>query len=365
MRVSLLWNLLATDVPIIGVVILVVWLAIDYLAADYFATLMETYKISPAETHQMFLDSIHRYLIQASLIALALAVLMRYLLTSKVLRPLSQMTNVARQIASGNYASRVPATSKDEVGELAQAFNQMADSLERVEALRRTMVADMAHELRTPLTSIRGYLEALADNVVPPTKETYDLLEDEMHRLVRLVEDLQQLTKAQAAKAYLQRERINLPELVSQALELHRHQFESRDIALEARFDQGLQDIVGDRDKLLQVLRNLIQNAWQYTPRGERVTVTAEPSGGSVTLTFANSGIEVDRNDLPHIFERFYRAEKSRSRESGGAGIGLSIVKELIEAHGGQVGAASGAGETRFWVTLPGQSAGARAKASP
>ena len=189
--------------------------------------------------------------------------------------------------------------------------------------------------------------------VMEAAQETYDLLEDEIHRLVRLVEDLQQLTKAQAAKAYLQRERINLPELVSQALELHRHQFESRQIAIEARFDTDLQDIEGDRDKLLQVLRNLIQNAWEHTPRGERVTVTADSGDGAVTLSFANSGVEVNREDLPHIFERFYRAEKSRSRESGGAGIGLSIVKELIEAHGGQVGASSSAGETRFWVTLP------------
>jgi len=353
MRNKLLWKLIATDVPVIGVVILVVWLAIDYLAADYFSTLMETYNIEPSETHEMFVSSVHRYLIQASLIALALAVLLSLLLTRKVLRPLSQMAGVTRQIAAGHYGARVPVGARDEVGDLAVAFNQMADSLERVEQLRKAMVTDMAHELRTPLTSIRGYLEALADEVVPPSKETYALLQEEILRLVRLVEDLQQLTKAEAARAFLERREIDLPTLLSQALELHRHQFESRGIRLDAHLEGAPRRILADRDKLLQVMRNLLQNAWQHTPVEETVRVTAETVGGGLRLSFESSGVEIDGADLPHLFERFYRAEKSRSRDSGGAGIGLSIVKELVEAHGGRVGAESSGGATRFWITLP------------
>jgi two-component system sensor histidine kinase BaeS len=353
MRNKLLWKLIATDVPVIGVVILVVWLAIDTLAANYFSTLMETYNISPSETHHMFVSSIHRYLIEASLIALALAVVLSFLLTRKVLKPLSQMTGLSRQIAAGHYGARVPVESRDEVGELAVAFNQMADSLERVEKLRRAMVTDMAHELRTPLTSIRGYLEALADGVVPPGKETYELLQEEILRLVRLVEDLQQLTKAEAARAFLERQEIDLPLLLSQALELHRPQFDNRGVRLEARLDGAPRQIRADRDKLLQILRNLLQNGWQHTPAGETFTVTAETLGRDLRLSFESSGVEIDEADLPHLFERFYRAEKSRSRESGGAGIGLSIVKELAEAHGGRVGAESGQGATRFWIALP------------
>jgi signal transduction histidine kinase len=354
MKSTLLWKLLAINAAMIGVVFLVVWLAVDFLAADYFSTLMERYNISPAESHQMFLDAIHRYLIQVSVAALALAVLLSFLLTRKVLRPLSDMAAISRRIAAGDYTDRVEAASRDEVGHLARAFNQMADSLERVERLRRSMVVDMAHELRTPLTNIRGYLEALADGVVPPSKETFEMLQEEILRLVRLAEDLNQLTKADAAKAYLQREEIFLPELIDQVLELYRYRFESRGISVKTAYAEAAGRVTGDRDKLLQVLRNLIQNACQYTSSNGAFTVSAERARQGIKVTFANTAPDMDEADLKLIFERFHRAEKSRSRDSGGAGIGLAIVKELVEAHGGRIGAESAEGQIRIWFTLPG-----------
>jgi len=357
MKANLLWKLLAINLPIIGLIIVVIWMAIDFLAADYFSALMEQYNIDPAETHQMFLDAIYRYLIQASLIALVLAVVLSFLLTRRVLRPLSDMADVTRRLAAGDYTARVEVGSKDEVGELGVAFNRMADSLERVEKLRKTMVSNIAHELRTPLTNVRGYLEGMADEVVPPSKETFGLVETEILRLVRLVEDLQQLTKAEAAQAYLRRETVNLPALVAEVLQFSAHHFESRGISVESEFEEGTERVQGDRDRLAQVLRNLTDNAWQYTAEGGslRISGTRVPDGvsGGVRLTFANSGGGMSEADLAAIFERFYRAEKSRSRESGGAGIGLSIVKELVEAHGGTVGAESDAQETRVWFTLP------------
>jgi len=353
MKTSLLWKLLAINLAALAVVFLVVWLAVDFLAADYFSTLMERFKIDPAESHQMFLDSIHRYLIQGSLFALALAVLFSFLLTRQVLRPLSRMSEVTRQIAAGDYSARIESRSRDEVGRLAQSFNRMADSLEEVERLRRSMVVDMAHELRTPLTNIRSYLEALADGVVPPSKETFDMLQEEILRLVRLVEDLNALTKADAARAYLRREELSLPELVEQVLAFYRYQFETRRIAVATRFGAGCERVRGDRDKLLQVLRNLIENAWQYTDEGGRLEVSAERAGDGIKLVFANSGPGIPPEDIGLIFERFHRADKSRARDRGGSGIGLAIVKELVEAHGGTVGAESGAGRTRIWITLP------------
>lgn len=353
MKANLLWKLLAINLPIIGLIIVVIWMAIDFLAADYFSALMEQYNIDPAETHQMFLDAIYRYLIQASLIALALAVVLSFLLTRRVLRPLSEMADVTRRLAAGDYSARVAVGSKDEVGELGVAFNRMADSLERVERLRKTMVSNIAHELRTPLTNVRGYLEGMADEVVPPSKETFGLVESEILRLVRLVEDLQQLTKAEAAQAYLRREAVNLPALVAEVLQFSAHHFESRGIAVETAFEDGTEQVQGDRDRLAQVLRNLTDNAWQYTPEGGSLRISGERGPEGLRLTFANSGGGMSETDLAAIFERFYRAEKSRSRESGGAGIGLSIVKELIEAHGGTVGADSDARETRVWFTLP------------
>ena len=353
MKNSLLWKLVAINLAVIALVILVVRTAVDFLAADYFSVLMERYKIDPVESHQMFLDAIHQYLIQVSVFALALAVLLSFLLTRQVLRPLSRMTEVTRQIAAGDYSARVETRARDEVGRLAHSFNQMADSLEKVEQLRRSMVGDMAHELRTPLTNIRGYLEALADGVVPPTKETFDMLQEEILRLVRLVEDLNALTKADAARAYLHRQELSLPELVDQVLGFYRYQFETRDITVETHFAQGAERIRGDRDKLLQVLRNLIENAWQYADAGGRFKISSERAGGDIRLTFTNNGPELPPADLELIFERFHRADRSRARGPGGTGIGLAIVKELVEAHGGRVGAASGGGETSVWITLP------------
>jgi len=273
------------------------------------------------------------------------------------------MIEVTRQVAAGDYSARVETASRDEVGRLAHSFNQMADSLEQVEKLRRSMVVDMAHELRTPLTNMRGYLEALADGVVPPSKETFDMLQEEILRLVRLVEDLNALTKADAARAYLHRQELSLPDLIGQVLEFYRFQFETREITVETDLAQDATKALGDRDKLLQVLRNLIENAWQYTNQGGTFKITGERDARGIRLTFANSGPALDEADLKLIFERFHRADKSRSRERGGSGIGLAIVKELIEAHGGSVGAESGPpadggtgggqAETRVWITLP------------
>jgi signal transduction histidine kinase len=170
---SLLWKLLGINILTIGFVIVIMWLAIDYLAADYFMVLMKKYNISPTETHQMFLDAVHRYLIWASLGALVLVLILSFLLMKKVLGPLTRMTDITGKIASGDYSDKVSITSRDEVGQLAVAFNRMADSLQKIERLRKTMVIDVAHELRTPLTNIQGYLEALTDGVgghSPPSK---------------------------------------------------------------------------------------------------------------------------------------------------------------------------------------------------
>jgi len=353
MKDKLIWKLFAINIPVIGVVILVVWVAVDFLAADYFTVLMERYKISPADTHQMFVDAVHRYLIHASLIAAAMAALLSFLLTRTVLRPLSDMTEVTQRIAEGDYSARVTVGSGDEVGKLGWSFNRMADRLETVEQLRRGMVVDFAHELRTPLTSVRGYLEALADGVVQPTRETFTILQDEILRLVRLVEDLHQLTKADAARAYLSRESVNLSDLVHQVLELHRFQFQSRDIDVKTEFSEDGTTVLADRDKMLQVLRNLVQNAGQYTPEGGTLRVTVQRDADNAKVTFANSCAGVTEADMSSIFERFYRVEKSRSRDSGGAGIGLSIVKELVDAHGGRVGAELIDDEIHFWFSVP------------
>lgn len=353
MRSALLWKIVAINAVTLIIVMVAVWLAVDVLAADYFAVLMERYAISPAESHAMFLDAIHRYLIQVGAVALFLAIVLSLLLTRQVLRPLSQMTEMTRRIAAGDLSARVDVRVSGEVGRLAQSFNRMSESLERLEELRRSMVVDIAHELRTPLTNIRGYLEALADGVIPPSASTLRMLQQEILRLVRLVEDLHQLTKADAARAHLRCEHLPLADLVDQALAVHRQSFERRGMAIAVRLEPGGEKVVADPDKLLQVLRNLIQNAWQHGSSGGRLDIAARRIDRSVVLSFANTGPPIPPTELPLLFERFHRVDRSRGRDSGGGGIGLAIVKELVEAHGGRVGAESGSGINCFWIALP------------
>ena len=355
MKNRLLWKLLLINIfPVIAITILVVWVAIDKLAASYFMALMSKYDVSPDDIHQMFITSVHHYLLWAAVLALMLAFVLSYFLTRRVLRPLSQMTAITRKVATGNYSTRVDVVTEDEVGELGQALNRMADSLEQIENLRKNMVANVAHDLRTPLTNLRGYLEGLNDGVVSPSPETFQMLQEEVLHLVRLVENLQQLAKADAARAFLNKKSFNLQGAVIQMLELYKPQFQVKGIEVETSFDEQAPAMISaDQDKMLQVLGNLIENALKFTPPHGDVTITTESVLHGVRLAVENTGQEISSGDLPYIFERFYKVDRSRSEERSGAGIGLSIVKELVEAHGGSVGAESSDGKNSIWLMVP------------
>jgi len=354
MKVRLLWKLLLiTVLPVIAVILLVVWFAVDKLAGQYFMALMNKYDVPVDDIHQMFLSSIHYYLVWAAVAALGLAFVLSYVLTRRVLRPLSQMTAITREVAAGNFSLRADIRSGDEVGELGRAFNRMADSLEKIEGLRKAMVADVAHELRTPLTNLRGYLEGLNDGVIPPSADTLRMLQQENLRLVDLVADLQQLARADAARGYLNREPILLSDLVSRLLNLHQLNFQKKKISVATVFSDDEKTIMADKDKILQALQNLLDNSCKYSPPGGRVRVAVCPDELGMRVVFENSGQGIAAADLPFVFERFFRADRSRSREGGGAGIGLAITKELVEAHQGKVGVESAGGMTRFWLSLP------------
>lgn len=353
MKNRLLWKLLLTNiVPVIIVIIIVIWVAIDHLAAAYFMDLMDNYSISPKELHQMFLTSIHHYLGWAGLVAVAVAIILSFLITRRVLKPLSEMTQITDRYASGNFSSRVDVTTSDEVGELGTAFNRMADSLEQIEQLRKNMVADAAHELRTPLTNLCGYLEAVNDEVLPPTKENMTILQKESLHLKRLVEELQQLARADAAKGMLNRSEVDIVHEMQQMLKLYHHRFEQKEISIRSSFPD-VPSLYVDKAKLLQAMRNLFENCWKYTPAKGWVELKITLADGELKTIFSNSGPGINNQDLPFIFERFFRTDRSRSREAGGFGIGLAITKELIEAQGGSVGADSNQGRTDIWFVLP------------
>ena len=354
MRQRLLWKLLVGHiVPVFAVIALLVWRAIDRRAAGYYRLFVERQDVAPAEAHRIFLNAIHSDLIWGTVATLALTLLLTYLLTSWVLRPLFQITAITRKVADGDYTERVKVVSRYEVGQLADAFNHMAENLEMIERLRKNMVADIAHELRTPLTNLRGYLEGLSDSVIPPSPDTFRMLEQEVLRLVHLVEDLQQLARADAAKAFLDRRELSLHELLGQIMNLYRPNFQEKEIEVQWHLEPGSDIVTADRDKLLQAIRNLADNAWKYTPRRGMVTISALRSGDGIKTVFTNTGAVIAEKDIPYLFERFFRADRSRSRDAGGAGIGLAIVKELIEAHGGTVGADSDESGTRVWFILP------------
>ena len=217
----LIWRLLAIHVLVTGVVVLIVWLTIDYLAADYFMALMKEYTISPTDVHQMFLQAVHRYLLWASAGAVVLALILSLLFTARLLDPLARLTEMSGKIAGGDYDARVHTRASGEVGELSSAFNRMADNLARIEQRHKTMVGDVAHELRTPLTN-RGDFEAVTDGVIPPSPALMQSLLEETLRLVTLVDVLAQLARADAARLHLTRVPIVLAECVSHAAGLAR-----------------------------------------------------------------------------------------------------------------------------------------------
>jgi len=315
-------------------------------------TSAKTSNVGSAEAS--FLAAVNRALLWAGLLAVVLAILLGLMLARQMTAPLRALTAAAEEMAAGDLAQRVTVRTHDEVGELGRAFNTMAEALQRNEALRRQMTADIAHELRTPLSVIRGNLEATLDGIYPLDAEHVAPVYEEVLLLERLVADLRLLSLAEAGELALKLEPVNVGELIEGILESARITAQEKDITLEAEVPPDLPPINGDAHRLRQVLNNLLGNALRYTPSGGRIAVTARVMDSEMHLSVADSGPGIPEEDLPYIFERFYRGDRSRARESGGSGLGLAIVRRLVEAHGGRVWAENkeGAGAT-FTIALP------------
>jgi len=248
----------------------------------------------------------------------------------------------------------VPVRSEDELGQLAQAFNRMSAELARSRDLRRQMTADIAHELRTPLSVILGQIDALDEGVVPPSPAAFEILRDETSRLGRLVEDLRTLSRADAGELPLERWPVPPARLLEQALASHRPLALDKGVALELEVQPALPDLEVDPDRMAQVLGNLLSNALRHTPQGGTITLGAGRDGAAVQLRVQDTGPGIDPQDLSHLFERFYRADRSRVRETGGSGLGLAIAKAIVELHGGQIWAESAPPRgTAVFVRMP------------
>ncbi len=300
-----------------------------------------------------FLQATTRGIVWAGLAASLVAVALSLLIARRITAPVSALTTAARKMAQGDLNQRVPANSSDEIGELGTAFNTMASSLARIDQLRRNLVADVAHELRTPLTSVLGSLEALRDGVVEPTPEFLDSAYEEGLLLKRLVDDLQELSLAEAGQIQLDRQPVVLVDIVDGAVRAVAELARSKKIALDAAVPPDVRVEV-DAARIGQVLRNLLTNALAFTAASGRVTITAQPASAWVELAVTDTGSGIAAEDLPFVFERFYRADKSRARATGGAGLGLAIARQWVEAHGGTIWVASEPGRgTTFTLTLP------------
>ena len=338
----------------------VLGLGVFLVGGQTFAELMVGLGVDVSKSESMFQDSVGRVLLVSLVIAIGLSVALALVMGRRLARPLRDAGDAARRIARGDYASRLTRQGPDEIVTLADSFNQMAESLQEQRRIRDQFITDAAHELRTPLTNLQGYLEAMRDGVIAAEPAAFESLLEETERLVRLSRSLDTLAEGDAGRI-LRSVPLDLGWLLGSAMELAEPQMRSRGIELEFRAPGSLMT-QGDPDALLQVMGNLLQNAARYTPQGGHVAVWADPAPGTpatgtipgtITVSVANSGPGIPAADLPHVFERFYRVDKSRSTSGGGAGIGLAIVRMLVEAGGGTVGVASADGLTRFWFTLP------------
>jgi two-component system sensor histidine kinase BaeS len=290
---------------------------------------------------------------------LAVAVLVTLVAGRRLVRPVRSLTRAAQRMASGDRSARVRAKGRDELARLGDAFNVMAESVEATEQQRKVMVSDIAHELRNPLANVRGYLEGVGDGVVTLDETLVDSLLEETLLLQRLIDDLQDLALADAGRLRVHPEPLDAVELAEQVVVAEQPHALAGGVTLAVVAD-GPAPLLADPVRLRQALGNLVANALRYTPPGGSVAVRVDHDSAGVTFAVVDTGTGIDPEHLPHLFDRFYRADGSRSRETGGSGLGLAIVRHLAEAHGGRVSVEStvGAGST-FTVVLPGANSAA------
>jgi signal transduction histidine kinase len=308
--------------------------------------------LSPQD--QQILASTQQALILGSLAAFLIALGLGLILARSLTRPVRELTTALHAIAGGEFQQAVPVRSRDELGELSTAFNQMSADLASANRQRRQMTADIAHDLRTPVTVIGGYLEALRDGVLPPTPERFAILYEESQHLQGLIEDLRTLSLADAGELTLRRQPIAPATLLHRIAAIYAHQAEQQGIALRVEAPGHLPALNVDADRMVQVLSNLVSNALRYTPTDGSITISAGQSDGSMLLNVQDTGQGIAPATLPRIFDRFYRADNARAQSQGESGLGLAIAKALVEAHGGSINAANApeAGAT-FTIRLP------------
>ncbi|MGD2162597.1 MAG: ATP-binding protein [Anaerolineales bacterium] len=313
----------------------------------------EAFRQSQAE--QLLLERVNRTVIFASLGAAGLALVLGLLLSRTLSRPIRELTRATKAVAQGELHQQVPVRSTDEIGELARSFNQMSRDLARAQSLRQQMTADIAHELRTPLSVILSHVDAIEEGILQPTPETLHVIREETTQLSRLVEDLRTLSRADAGELSMTLILANPGDLLSKTAASHRPLAAEKGIDLDVDTDVDLPPIQVDPERINQVLDNLLSNALRHTPEGGSIRLFARKADEGVELVIVDSGPGIASEALPHVFERFYRADSARGRDLGGSGLGLAIARSIVESHAGHIRAESEPGKgAAFIVWLPG-----------
>jgi signal transduction histidine kinase len=311
-----------------------------------------TIRVSPAET--AFLDRVKQIYTWSAVGVIALGVLLAFLLSRTLTRPIRELTAATRAVSAGHLEHEVPVRSRDELGELAASFNRMNAELARSTGLRRQMTADIAHELRTPVSVILGHADAVHEGIMPPSKETFEIIREEAERLDGLIEDLRTLSRADAGELPIELQPVSPAAILEKVLAIHKQRAAQKNIAINLNVEPELPEVCADPGRLVQVFSNLVDNSLKYTPEGGHVNMSAGVDGRQLEFRIQDSGPGIAESDLLRVFERFYRSDPSRQRNAGGSGLGLAIAKSIVEKHNGRIWAESTPGKgATFIVRIP------------
>jgi len=303
---------------------------------------------------EQFVKRTNQNLLLAGGGAAVLAIILGFILARSLTKPLKELNDATQAMAHGQLGLQVPIRTRDELGELGKSFNTMSLKLSRENQLRRQMTADIAHDLRTPLSVLSGYIEALRDGVLKPQPDRFDTMYQEMEHLKHLVEDLRILSLADAGELALQPQSIQVVDLLNRAEEFFRIAAQSQEVRLSTQVEPDLPPVNVDVERMVQVLDNIISNALRFTPAGGAIVLGAKLDGSLVRITVKDSGLGIPPEDLPSIFNRFYRGDKARKDDQGESGLGLAIARAIVQSHGGEIGAESELGRgTVIWIELP------------
>lgn len=345
----LTWKLIMVNVVVISVVI---WLA-GVSVKDFACILVGQYQLVGEEKSQFFNQTMHFYLLRASVLAIIVAAVIHFFFIKRLLAPLKRLTQSAQQLMGGTYPEPIQPSSEDEIGQLTRHFNELTRTLKRTEENRKRMLSNISHDLRTPLSSLNGYLEALSNGVLEGNQELYQSLLEESLHLTRLVEQLHQLTVWEdKQKTRLTLSKIDIHELTNRCIQTFRWEYQNKEIELHVSIQADT--VIGDDDGLKQVMNNLLKNALVYNT-GRNVWVTGEAEDQFYRITVSNFGEPLQEDMRELVFERFFQADPSRHRgeNTKGSGLGLAIVKEIVEQHGGKTGLYSESNKHYFWFTIP------------